>query len=266
MRHETIVVQTPEYVEIEYELAGLGSRIIACLVDTIVQFLIVVLLVIAGIYLFNLLSLSGSGNPLDLVAMLLIGAGGLVGFIAYWVVLEMLTNGQSLGKRMAGLRVIRDDGTPINLWDSIIRNLVRIVDALPANYCVGIISVWLSGRSKRLGDYAAGTVVVKERAAEMPTATAPAPASSAHYQRAPTPADAELMAHIRRLTAPQAEAAERFLERRHELDPEARAQLASRLAHSISSHLGISAAAWAGPEQFLGAVLACHRSVSRSRE
>ena len=265
MRHETIVVQTPEYVEIEYELAGIGSRVIACLVDTIVQFFITALIVIAGIYLFRWLSPLGSGNPLDLVAMLFMGAGGLVGFIAYWVVLEMVTNGQSIGKRMAGLRVVRDDGTAINLWDSIIRNVVRIVDFLPANYCVGIISVWVSGRSKRLGDYAAGTVVVKERAAEVPAATAPS-TPPARYRVAATAGEQALMAHIRMLTAQEAEAAARFLERRHELAVEVRAQLANRLAGSISSHLGVSSDAWASAEEFLVAVLACHRSVSRSRE
>ena len=266
MRHETIVVQTPEYVEIEYELAGIGSRVIAGLVDTIVQFFITALIVIAGIYLFHLLSPLGSGNPLDLVAILLIGAGGLVGFVAYWVVLEMVTNGQSIGKRMAGLRVIRDDGTPINLWDSIIRNVVRIVDLLvPPFYWSAIVSVWVSSRSKRLGDHAAGTVVVKERAPEMPTTTAP-PVPPVQYRVAPTAADEELMAHIRMLSAQEADAAERFLERRHELAAEVRAQLASRLAGSISSHLGVSAGAWASAEEFLVAVLACHRSVSRSRE
>ncbi len=266
MRHETIVVQTPEYTEIEYELAGIGSRVIACLVDTIVQLLITALIVIAGIYLFDLLSPLGRGNPLDLAAMLMIGAGGLVGSVAYWVVLEMVTNGQSIGKRMAGLRVVRDDGTPINLWDSIIRNVVRIVDLLvPPFYCSAMISVWVSARSKRLGDHAAGTVVVKERAAEMPTTAAPS-VPPVQYRVAPTAADEQLMTRIRMLTAQEADAAARFLERRHELVAEVRAQLANRLAASISSHLGVSAAAWASAEEFLVAVLACHRSVSRSRE
>jgi len=261
MRYETIVIQTPEYVEIEYELAGLGSRAIACLVDSVVQSFVTLAIVLAGLYLFSLVH---RGNPLDLVAGILIGGAGLVGFIGYWIVLEMITNGQSIGKRMAGLRVIRDDGTPINFWDSLIRNLVRIVDMLPAYYLVGIVSIWLSTRSKRVGDYAAGTVVVKERSREVPDTVATslqqkAPLSDASVSEA-------LMSSIRLLPEHDAEAARAFLERRDELPQDVRDQLATRLTRTISLHLGVSAAAWPAAEEFLAEVVACHQRASRLRE
>ena len=82
----------------------------------------------------------------------------------YYVFFEMLWNGQSPGKRWVGLRVIRTDGTPITLSEALIRNLVRIVDFLPATYGVGIITMFIDKQSRRLGDLAAGTLVVQDRA------------------------------------------------------------------------------------------------------
>jgi len=76
----------------------------------------------------------------------------------------MLWNGQSPGKRWTGLRVIRADGTPITLSESFIRNLTRLVDFLPAAYGVGIITMFIDKKSRRLGDLAAGTLVVHDRA------------------------------------------------------------------------------------------------------
>jgi hypothetical protein len=92
---------------------------------------------------------------------------GIVGFIFFWgyyIFFEMLWNGQTPGKRWVGLRVIRTDGTPITLSESFIRNLTRLVDFLPAAYGIGIISMFLDKQSRRLGDLAAGTLVVHDRA------------------------------------------------------------------------------------------------------
>jgi hypothetical protein len=92
---------------------------------------------------------------------------GLVIFLFYWgyyIFFEMLWNGQTPGKRWTGLRVIRTDGTPITLSESLIRNLTRIVDFLPAAYGVGIITMFIDKRSRRLGDLAAGTLVIHDRA------------------------------------------------------------------------------------------------------
>src|SRR5215510_11634669 len=85
-------------------------------------------------------------------------------FWGYYIFFEMLWNGQTPGKRWVGLRVIRTDGTPITLSESFIRNLTRLVDFLPAAYGIGIISMFLDKQSRRLGDLAAGTLVVHDRA------------------------------------------------------------------------------------------------------
>ena len=91
---------------------------------------------------------------------------GLLAFIFYWgyyIFFEMLWNGQTPGKRWTGLRIIRADGTPITLSESLIRNLARIVDMLPAAYGVGIVTMFIDKQSRRLGDLAAGTLVVHDR-------------------------------------------------------------------------------------------------------
>lgn len=80
------------------------------------------------------------------------------GYFIFW---EMLTRGRSPGKAMAGLRVVRGDGMPLTLRGSIVRNLMRVVDMLPVSYLVGFVAMMLSERRQRLGDSAAGTVVVR---------------------------------------------------------------------------------------------------------
>ncbi len=94
---------------------------------------------------------------------------GLISFILLWgyyIFFEILWNGQSPGKRWVGLRVIRIDGTPITLSESIIRNLVRIIDFLPTAYGVGVVTMFINTNSRRVGDLAAGTIVVHDREAK----------------------------------------------------------------------------------------------------
>ncbi len=80
------------------------------------------------------------------------------GYFIFW---EMVTNGRSPGKMLAGLRVVRRDGLPINLRSSFLRNVLRIVDMLPDNYVVGLVSMLLSPSGERLGDHVAGTIVIR---------------------------------------------------------------------------------------------------------
>src|SRR4029078_5649079 len=82
----------------------------------------------------------------------------------YYMVFEILWNGQTPGKRLVGVRVMRENGYPIRPVDAVIRNLVRIVDWLPATYGIGVLTMLLNKRSKRLGDFASGTIVVREGA------------------------------------------------------------------------------------------------------
>ncbi len=156
---ETLNIDTPENVVFGYPVAGIGSRFMAALVDTLV---IAVLEGLAYLLMFLILLRDLAGAwPSWLI--------GIVGFIAfsllygYYIFFELVWNGQSLGKRWVGLRVIKSDGMPITLAESLVRNLVRIIDFLPMLYGVGVVVMFIDSQSRRLGDLAAGTLVVLDR-------------------------------------------------------------------------------------------------------
>ncbi len=159
-------IDTPENVAFGYPVAGIGSRFIATLVDSTL-----IVLLQAAVFLLTFLvarqffDLSADSASLSRISGWVIAGLGLVSFLflwGYYIFFEMLWNGQSPGKRWTGLRVIRLDGRPITLTESVIRNLVRLVDFLPSLYAVGVVIMFVDSRSRRLGDLAAGTLVVRE--------------------------------------------------------------------------------------------------------
>jgi uncharacterized RDD family membrane protein YckC len=159
-------IDTPENVAFGYPVAGIGSRFIAALVDSTL-----IVLLQAAVFLLTFLiaqqffDLSTDSASLSRISGWVIAGLGLVSFLflwGYYIFFEMLWNGQSPGKRWAGLRVIRLDGRPITLTESVIRNMIRLVDFLPSLYAVGVVVMFVDGRSRRLGDLAAGTLVVRE--------------------------------------------------------------------------------------------------------
>lgn len=161
---ETLDIETPENVAFGYQVAGIGSRFLATLLDTI----LVGLLQVVVIIVLSLIVRAFDGSTFaDQLSSWIIAIFGVIAALFYWgyyVFFEMLWNGQSPGKRWVGLRVIRSDGTPITISESLIRNLARIVDFLPAAYGIGIITMFIDKQSRRLGDLAAGTLVVNDRA------------------------------------------------------------------------------------------------------
>ena len=152
-------IETPEQIKISYSVAGIGSRFYAALID--LALLIPVLAVGYYVIIRAILDLDESfGNWLAALA-------GIATFVLQWgyyMVFEIATNGQSPGKRALGLRVIKAQGYPISFSDSAIRNIVRIVDMLPFAYGAGLLTMLLNKNWQRLGDLAAGTLVVKEGA------------------------------------------------------------------------------------------------------
>ena len=154
--NEQLIIETPEQINISFQKAGIGSRFYAALLDT----LLLTLILLIGYYVNrNFISELG-----DTLGNWLGALGGIIVFALFWgyyMVFEVTTNGQSPGKRALGLRVIKDRGYPIGFADSAIRNLVRVVDFLPFFYGAGLITMLLTGNWKRLGDLAAGTLVVK---------------------------------------------------------------------------------------------------------
>ena len=159
-----LAVETPESVAFAYELAGIGSRGLALALDMLaIALLVAGEFAIAAVVYFALnVVISGNGV---LIAAWVFGTTGVLAFATYWgyfVYGEVFRNGRTWGKGRMGLRVVRDDGSRVGVLDSVIRNLLRLVDMLPGNYLIGMVCVIFSRRNKRLGDMAAGTVVVRD--------------------------------------------------------------------------------------------------------
>lgn len=163
--NEQVSVETPEQIDIKFQQAGIGSRFYAALIDTV----LLTLIALVGYYV-NRRFISELGG---IVGNWLGALGGIIVFALFWgyyIAFEVTTNGQTLGKRALGLRVIKEGGYPIGLADAAIRNLVRIVDFLPFFYATGLLCMVINRRWQRLGDLAAGTLVIKTaRTALKPT-------------------------------------------------------------------------------------------------
>jgi uncharacterized RDD family membrane protein YckC len=153
---DDLIISTPERVAFQYEIAGIGSRFLAQILDSLV---ITVILIAITILAASLGGVFGSGELALLVEVIL----GFILLAGYFLVSEAAWNGQTLGKRAARLRVVGDHGEPLTLGQAAIRNLVRIVDFLPVFYGIGMLTLFINGRGKRLGDFAAGTLVVRDR-------------------------------------------------------------------------------------------------------
>lgn len=219
---------TPEGVELDVTLAGLGSRFAATLIDQTLQWL----LILAGFFGLALVSAvfaDDEGNMSDGSGMLfaaLFILGVFVVQFGYPVLFETLASGRTPGKRWTGLRVVKLGGGPVTFTSSAIRNLVRLVDALPGLYLVGMIAVLSSKRNQRLGDMAAGTIVVREQTGGRPDKTPPWLRAEVRHE----PSEAAKAWDVSAVTNEELLAVRRFLERRAALTPEARARLGHDLA------------------------------------
>jgi len=233
-------VETPENVVFGYEVAGIGSRFLAALVDSaIIGAVQIVVSLAVGLVALNVFS--GLFNDNDNAIYWLLSFGGLLAFAMLWgfyIFFEMAWNGQSPGKRWAGLRVIRADGTPITLTESIVRNLVRLIDFLPGYYGLGVIVMFVDGRARRLGDLAAGTLVVRDR----PALTLASVVAGSAPLVATVPATNYTAAWpLERLTPADRALAKDFLRRRAQLTN--RNALALRLALALAARLDLPSTA-----------------------
>jgi uncharacterized RDD family membrane protein YckC len=150
-----LIVATPERVSFDYQVAGLGTRAIAQFLD-----LLIVLGILVAVF-FVALAAGAVGVDNGIVTLLGV-IGAFVTIFGYFWVSEALWSGQTVGKRAFRLRVVGDRGEPLTFMQAGIRNVVRIVDFLPYAYGVGLIVLFANGKGKRLGDLAAGTIVVKD--------------------------------------------------------------------------------------------------------
>jgi uncharacterized RDD family membrane protein YckC len=239
---DRITITTPEGVDVQLVLAGLGSRFLAGMLDLTIE----VALLLALLLVADSIDARGFMIAVLLVVLFLILFG-------YFVLFEVLNRGRTPGKSAAGLRVVRTDGGPVGFVPSATRNLLRLVDGwdlVTIVLCpIGITSVVATRHDQRLGDLAAGTVVVRERF------TPPAP-------RVPSgpPVDlSRLTWDVSAVTAEDVALVRRFLERRGALLPEARIHLSHQLAGQVGAQVVGSAHGWP-PEPFLEAVVALKSS------
>ncbi len=226
--YDQLKIETPEQIALELPLAGIGSRFLAIAVDTLIQ---LALYLITGI-VFLLLLPEGLSIFTFLPKTLGPALAIFVGFAIYWgyfAIFEIVWSGQTPGKRVAGIRVIKESGRPLNAYEAIGRNFLRAVDMQPGFlYGVGLLCMMLNKQSRRLGDFVAGTVVVHEKASEevrptWNTATAAASGSLGTVQ----------------MTADELVLIETYLSRRFELEPDVRLRTAIQIADRIKTKTGL---------------------------
>ena len=239
---DTVRIATPEGVEIELALAGIGSRLAARLIDHLLQAAGAV-----GALLLILPVAEGEGFAEALVAVLGIVLTFLV-FWAYDVLFEAFNSGRTPGKRALGLRVVGDRGEPVSFSMAAIRNVLRVIDEYLTVWIAALVSMVRSQRTQRLGDIAAGTLVVKDRA-DAQAADAGLSLGSLDQLEAAASWDTTQVGDA------DLAAARRFLERRYQLDPQARVRLAHQLAGRLRPKVRGSEST-AGAEQFVELLVA----------
>ncbi len=153
-------IETPENVELTRTIAGLGSRISAGLFDYLLIVLIFLVIFFILALSSNVFSYRGGSMSDFVLAAFFIGM-----FLFYWgyfAFFEWITNGQTPGKKSVHLRVVCENGSPITFKHIAVRNIIRFVDMLPGMYFLAIVFIFCSKRKQRIGDMAAGTIVVSE--------------------------------------------------------------------------------------------------------
>lgn len=219
-------VRTPESIAFNYELAGLGSRFLALVIDQVIQIL-VLLAIFYGVFsaALRLPATHGVVNTqAEKIASALVIAAIIAAvftiFFGYFIIFETLWNGKTPGKWALSIRVVRDGGYPVDFGAAVIRNLIRVGEFAFGYYALSAVSAVLSPENKRLGDYAAGTIVVRESPLKL---SLPDQALKAEPVYAPT----------LYLSGEERALVKRFIERRDVLAPEQRTALAGRLASRV---------------------------------
>ena len=265
---DQLSIETPELVAIEMPLAGIGSRFIALLVDMLIWAAGLSVLFLffwfidPAVQAFSRLSYQWV-VAIVLLTLFLLNWGYFTLFEAFW-------NGHTPGKKIARIRVIQRSGCPIGLFESMARNLIRFVDQFPGFYVVGMIAMFVTRQHQRLGDLAAGTLVVRDREPEPPPRDDSAKRTfTAQIFSAPEPSPEPHSfislpaAGVARLSSADLEVLEGFFSRRLDMSLETRRALAERIASAIQAKSGLERPSGASVETFLEATARDLRDLSR---
>jgi uncharacterized RDD family membrane protein YckC len=269
---DQLSIDTPELVAIELPLAFIGSRFIALLIDYLILVLaygvlwLFLRLFMPGIREFSRTSEQWASAIAILATFLLMWG--------YFTLFEAFCGGRTPGKRVAGIRVIQRSGRAIGLLESMARNFVRCIDMQPLFLnAVGVIAMFLNDRHQRLGDLAAGTLVVHDRETGAPlwngsaarTFTAPsfAPSAPIHERKSAVP-----VAHasgIARLSSADLGVLEEFFSRRLDMSLPTRHAIAQKIAVAIRAKSGVEPSPGVSTETFLEATARQLRDAARLR-
>jgi uncharacterized RDD family membrane protein YckC len=173
MQNPDYSISTPENVDLHLELAGLGNRILAGLVDQTICVFLIVIMGLATWGVFTVVSMGAMPSHVKSIVygfliMVLIFGSFIIHF-GFHMFFEGTWQGQTPGKRVAHIRVIEQNGQPVTWPAVIIRNLVRVIDT--GVVLVGVLSIIIDAKERRFGDLAAGTVVVRERSSDLLTSS-----------------------------------------------------------------------------------------------
>lgn len=238
-------VSTPEGIDLDLSLAGLGSRVAAAVIDGAI--LVIATFVLMYLSFRVATDLGAGGWAFAVLTTLVFGL-----WFGYDVAFETLNSGRTPGKIANGLRVLRTDGRPVTFRTSAVRNILRLVDGPVTLFIAGTVAILASPRNQRLGDLAAGTIVVRERRQQAAPALAgqdlfPLPTAVASW-------DASAV------TTDELGAVRSFLERRHGLEAVHRERIAMELATRLGTKV-VGATGRMHPEAFLEGIRAAKSRV-----
>ncbi|HEX5234534.1 MAG TPA: RDD family protein [Silvibacterium sp.] len=250
--HDQLTIDTPEQVSIRFPVAGIGSRFLAALTDSLVQGVAYIVLFLLFALIVNSAAKATGDNGFSRNGDKWFIAGLIfIHFLMYWgyfTLFETFWNGQTPGKKLLKIRVIQLSGRQITFFEAMTRNLIRFVDMLPGFYLVGVIAMLCNRQHQRLGDLAASTLVVHERPSDEPlwsgsaartfTAAAFEPARPEpflqRHDEVILPADA-----VARLSHEDLSVIDRFFSRILDMELDTRARIAERLAGQMAQKMGV---------------------------
>jgi uncharacterized RDD family membrane protein YckC len=228
---DELTIETPEQTSLDFTVAGIGSRFLALALDTLIQVAAGLVLVVAGLMVVG--ASAALAPSLAIWGFALLILFGFLLYFGYFALFEILWNGQTPGKRVAGIRVIKDSGRPLTPAESIGRNLMRIVDLLPGFYAIGIACAILNKENKRLGDFVAGSLVVRETSLAELKPTWQGDQTAVPLALSPLGGS--------QLTAEELALIDSFLSRRSQLDYDVRLRMADQILLRLKPKLTLPA-------------------------